>query len=245
MILYKKPDLEKIKKRPIEIKKIMIEEDFERPEYVIKSNNDRKKFVLLCEAYIRKSIEYKDYMKFLKANMDWRKCEVMTGLKCGNGKKYTIEIHHEPFTLFQITETILNKFDIEGKKYNPFAIAEEVMELHYDGKIGLIPLSKTIHELVTNDKLFIPMNYILGIDEVFGFYNDYEEFISPITKENIELKLDMSMKCGELQSDVLKAEFTYLQIDGMNLPEIPESWGKLLKENDAKSLLNALAEKTA
>lgn len=216
-----------MKKRPIKTLNITIEEKPERPIYVFKNNRDRVKFIKTCESLIRKSMEYKDYIKFLKNHMDMNKCLVLKGLNVENGKRYSIEIHHEPFTLFDIVETVLLKREYLGEGINPFLIADEVMELHYDEKIGLVPLSKTMHQLVHDDKIFIPLQLIYH--KYDKFYDEYEPFMSERLKEAIELKVNISLKCPDILSDILDPEFVYIEIDGFIFPEVPKEWVSTLK----------------
>lgn len=216
---------------------ISIDELPERPKYLFNSNRDRVKFIKMVESIVRTSPEYKAYIKFLKDDMDMSRCVILHNIYNGNGKTYTIEIHHEPFSLFAIVEIVLNKWEVLGKKFNPFLIAEEVMGLHYDGKIGLVPLTKTMHELVTVGKTFIPLHFIY--QNYVDFYNEYEPYIDDSIKDLIEYKVDMSLKCAEIQSDVLDVEFVYLDVDGFKFPEVPEEWGELLKKNSAELLENS------
>ena len=53
--------------------------------------------------------------------------------------------------------------------------ADEVMECHYLNRVGLIPLSKTIHEMVhKSDKIFIPLHLVYGrYKEFFDVYGEY------------------------------------------------------------------------
>lgn len=227
MILYNQNSTKNMKKRPIKTLNITIEEKPERPIYVFKNNRDRVKFIKTCESLIRKSMEYKDYIKFLKNHMDMNKCLVLKGLNVENGKRYSIEIHHEPFTLFDIVETVLLKREYLGEGINPFLIADEVMELHYDEKIGLVPLSKTMHQLVHDDKIFIPLQLIYH--KYDKFYDEYEPFMSERLKEAIELKVNISLKCPDILSDILDPEFVYIEIDGFIFPEVPKEWVSTLK----------------
>lgn len=236
MQLYKKPIPDKMRKRKVNTINIEIEEKPERPKYVFKNNKDRKKFILMIESLIRKSGEYKTYIRFLKNTMDWNRCAILKNAITGNGKRYSIEIHHEPFTLFDLVETVLNKFDVEGKEYNPFAIAEEVMGLHYDGRVGLINLTKTQHELLHNGRIFVPLQFIYH--DYGSFFNEYEPFMTDNLKEKIKLKVAMSMKCENIQSNILEPEFTYISVDGFNFPDIPKLWGEAIQTNLDNSLLN-------
>ena len=230
MILYKKSMASKAKERPSQLINLSIDELPEREVYNFRTPKDRVKFIKQVEATCRKSMEYKDYMKFLKRNTDLKRCTVLKGLNTEGGKKYTIEIHHEPFTLFDIVETVLNKHEDLGIKIDPLNIADEVMGLHYDGKIGLIHLSTTMHQLVHDDKIFIPLQLIYhAYDE---FYDEYEEDIDPKVKEKVQRKVDLSLKCGDILSDVLDPEFVYVDIEGMKMPEIPDEWKDALTMKD-------------
>lgn len=216
-----------MKKRDIKSIDLKIEEPPERPVYVFKSVKDRVKFIKTCESTIRKSLEYKEYIKFLKDNLDMNKCAVLKNISSGNGKRYTIEIHHEPFYLFDIVDTVIYKKEALGEIINPFTIAEEVMELHYDEKVGLIPLSKTAHELVHSDKIFIPLQLIY--QKYDKFYDEYETFIPQNLKDAIEMKVNISLKTPNILSDILDTEFIYVDVDGFQFPEVPEEWGKAIK----------------
>jgi len=61
--------------------------------------------------------------------------------------------------------------------FDSFLIASEIMRLHYAGYIGLVPLTKTLHEMAHAGKLFI------GLENVFGnfqkFFVDHREFLQP------------------------------------------------------------------
>lgn len=222
MILVKSDDVAK-KYRDRKTINIVIEELPKRPHYVFRNEKDMVKFVKKIEMMVRHSQEYRDYITWLKKNMDFNKCAILRNLRNGDGKKYTIEIHHEPFNLFQIVQTVLAKYQVEGKDINPYELANEVMELHYAGKIGLIPLSATQHELVHDGRIFIPLQQIY--QDYTGFVEMYEDFIPEKVQELIQYKVDMSMKCGSFQSSVLDTQFTYLAVDGFDFPAVPEEWG--------------------
>lgn len=233
MVLYNEKQIEKRAKieRPIETLNLHIEELPERPTYDLKSNMKLQKFVKTCEAHCRKSQEYREYMDFLKKYMDYKRCAILKGLKIENGKKYTIEIHHTPFTLFDICLAVITKRLDMHEPIHPFYIAEEVMQLHYDGKVGLVPLSITMHQCIHDDQVFLPLQYVY--QEYGVFFDEYEPWIDPMTKDKVELYAQMSVQSeGEILSNVINPTFTYLEIDGITLPQIPEEWGQILKTLD-------------
>ncbi len=220
MILCKSSDSKKT--RDIKTINISIDEMPHRPEHKFKSTKERIKFIKGVEMIVRGSMEYREYIRFLRENMDMNRCAVLQNIMAGDGKKYSIEIHHEPFTLYAIVETILDKYEDKDEFINPYTIAEEVMELHYEGKVGLIPLSTTQHQLVHDGQIFIPLQQIY--QDYHKFYEEYEPWISSDTKDLLQFKVDMSMKCEKIQSDVLDPTFVYVNIDGFDFPSVPDEW---------------------
>ena len=88
-----------------------------------------------------------------------------------------LELHHYPFTLFDIVQGVLrheygilsDREPVYKRPVNLFKVAEKVMKLHYQGVIGLIPLSLTAHELAHNGDIFIPLTdeYVLNDTTVY------------------------------------------------------------------------------
>ena len=81
-------------------------------------------------------------------------------------------MHHYPFTLFDIVQGVLrheygilsDREPVYKRPVNLLKVNEKVMKLHYQGVIGLIPLSLTAHELAHNGDIFIPLTdeYVFG-----------------------------------------------------------------------------------
>jgi hypothetical protein len=225
MILYKSNKITNRKDRPIRNLSLNIEELPQKPTYLLNGDRDRVKFNKTTSITVRRSMEYKEYIRFLKAHLDMNKCTVLKGLVTTHNRKYTIEIHHEPFSLFSIIDTVTRKREALGEPISHLDIADEVMELHYDEKVGLIPLSKTMHELVENDKVIIPLQFIY--QKYNDFYDEYEPYMDQKLKDLIEAKVNMSLECDEIQSDVLNPAFVYVEVDGFKFPEVPDEWKDL------------------
>lgn len=230
MILYRSALANTKRERPESSINISLDEKLERPTIVFNKTKDKVRFIKDVEMMVRRSDEYRDHIKFLKNNLDMNRCEVLKGLSTTNGRRYRIEIHHEPFTLFDIVQTVVNKHEALSIPLNQFMIADEVEELHYSGKVGLVPLSKTMHDLVHADKIFIPLQKIYHSYD--KFFNEYEEFMDPKVIEKLEAKVELSLKCPDILSDVLDTEFVYVNIEGVNLPEIPEEWKDAMSMKD-------------
>lgn len=230
MIMFKKGMLTNKRKRASKELAIVIEEPLAYSPPVLKTERDKVKYIKRCESIIRKSMEYKEYMKFLKLHMDMSKCTVVKNLATGDGRKYSIEIHHEPFTLFDIVDVVLNKRIQENLSTHELDIADEVMGLHYDEEIGLIPLSTTMHEAVHNDKIFIPLQLIY--QQYDTFFNIYEPHMESRLIKKIEAKLKASLLHDNVASNSLDVKFTTIRIDGYTFPQIPEDWKTILTMKD-------------
>ena len=184
MILYKQNMSEGKVVRPQRTVKVHLDEMPARFKPKYQTTKDRDKYIKTVEQTIRKSFEYRTYIQFLKQNLDMGRCIVLKNIKASSaGKHYSIEIHHEPFTLYDIVGTILNKRDQLGQPVDALSIADEVMGLHYEGKIGLIPLSKTMHELVHSGRIFIPLQYIY--QDYVAFAKEYEPYMETTLIEKI------------------------------------------------------------
>lgn len=206
---------------------IDIEEPPVRPKFMDKTPRERRKFVAKVEKIVRSSDEYKDYIKYLKTHFDMSHCEVFPNVVNGNGKKYSIEIHHEPFQLSWIVDTVIYKRQDLMENLDPYDIADEVMNLHYRGIIGLIPLCVTAHELVHSDRIAIPLQLIYQRYDIFA--NEYDLWIPEYVKDIIKLKVDLSMKCNKIQSDILENPIvTYVEVEGYEYPQVPDEWKNAL-----------------
>lgn len=229
MILYKNVNQQKRKERPIRTIDIKIEEKPERPVYsMFRNNKDRYKYCTMIKSMVRNSPEYREYISFLKKHMHMNKDVVFRNLDTSGNKRYSIELHHDPFTLMEIINVVVSKRQDLGESLNPYLVTEEVLELHYDDKVGLINLSVTAHELTEKGRIFIPLQRIYQRYDLF--VNEYEEWMDDTLKQKIELIIQMSQKCDQIVSDILDPEFVYVNIDGVEFPEVPEEWGKILKD---------------
>lgn len=153
--------------RVIEIDSINIKPEFYDVDNAL-DDKERDKFIKYVEKIVRKSPEYKTYIGFLKNELNLTKCTFMPQIDINEIKNVGLEFHHYPFTLYDLVSIIVDNKIINNEiKLDPFLISEEIMKLHYENVVGLVPLSKTVHELVHAGKLFIPLNYVFGNYEKF------------------------------------------------------------------------------
>lgn len=154
---------------------------FETEIYIMDDEKDYNKFLIDTERLIRRSYEYRAFLKYLRDNCSMNKCAYLKDVTNVEDFSIKIEIHHYPFSLFDIVDIVTKKRRYYHEYISVEAVAKEVMMLHYRTMVGLIPLSETVHELFHNNKLFIP------VDRVFGRYNLFVDYYGPFIDES---KLD-------------------------------------------------------
>jgi len=183
---------------------------------------------------IRSSYEYRKYIKLLKTEFDLTKCAFFKNIDISDGTKVSFEMHHYPFTIFDIVSIVIQdrmKDQMEdptnsekfNRVLNPFSISKEVLRLHYEGKVGLVPLTLTPHELYHAGELFIPLTK----DFVFGNYHDfideynakdygnYKEVLNLIQNKTNEI-IDGDSK---LDLEKLKIKKVYLEMGDVDFLE--------------------------
>ena len=188
-------------------------------EYIVDLTNPRtrEKFIKRVEKIVRSALEYRDYTNFLREFMDMKSCAFFKGLENEPGHKIRIEIHHEPFTLYDISKTVLNKFIEEGLVIDDLLVADEVLDIHYQNLVGLVPLSKSVHEIVHNsDELTIPLQLVYG--DYKRFIAEYSEYFDDIILDKIENKIDEARAFTPEMINKLTPEFVYVQVKGFELP---------------------------
>ena len=145
-----------------------------------------EKTISYLERLIRQSYEYKEYINYMKTELDLTKCALMPNLD-QKDLKFTLEFHHYPFNLFEIVSIIGAKMidDLkDDKKLSAFDLCEKVMEEHYRNNIGLVPLSTTIHEMAHNKALYIPMSAVNG--NYKRFMKKYSDYIDDDLKDRVQ-----------------------------------------------------------
>jgi hypothetical protein len=191
--------------------------------YDFKYYNLDIKRIKTIERLIRKSFEYRAWTVFLKTTLDLSRCAFYEGYAIDNG--FSIEIHHYPITLFDITYAVANK----GLNKDGFilsnTVAEEVCFLHYLFNISVVPLSPAAHKLYHEGALPIHPDLVKG--DYKRFLVRYNDFISDECKTRLEqMENDKKHDNQYKFPKILHKEKTYFKIEGfqnindVNLKEI-------------------------
>ena len=187
----------------------------------LKNPKDKDKFIKKVEMIVRSSLEYHELIDYLKYKMGMNFCSFFHKVsKDIYGKvKFRIEIHHEPFTLYDIVAIVLNdkiNNSSDCDRIDIYDIADEVMENHYAGHVGLIPLSVTVHELVHSGKVFIPLQFLDS--GYIQFYQKYKTSIMSMDglSDMLKAKISLSQEYAKDPSSfvsILKKKYIYVTHD--------------------------------
>jgi hypothetical protein len=178
---------------------------------------DFDKLIKNIEKIVRNSLEYRNYIKFLKTELKLNSC---TLLKNFNTDIVNIELHHYPFTLYDITEIILNYLIKVNIEFSPISVAERITKLHYENKVGLVPLTKTVHELAHNGEVFISINNVFGNIEKFIY-----EYNLGVTSQHLEkleklIELSNDENVQRINENILKEKRIGYSLENLNILRI-------------------------
>ena len=147
--------------------------EFDYLIYDLEDDKEKEKYFKNIEKEIRGSYEYRAMIKYLKENMNMDQCSFIQ-VSSRDSYAIKIEIHHYPFSLYDIVRIVYKKRCYHNEPMNVELVAKECTMLHYQLLVGLIPLSTTAHQLFHAGKLFIPVNHVLGRYRLFvDFYKKY------------------------------------------------------------------------
>lgn len=168
------------------------------------------RFVKNIEKIVRRSNEYSNIVYDLKVNKGLNACAILNNIKDSNEDESmaTIEMHHYPFTLYDICSAVLEKMLFNKEKVSSFLVAKKVIELHNDNKIGIVPLCKTVHELAHAGKVFINLNLVYGYYD--KFIEEYKDFFPDGLLDTYNKIVEMS------KNNIVYSEEDILSYKGIN-----------------------------
>ena len=179
---YSTPNLPD-KKKSIYIKFVP---EFNISDYDLSNPKELSKYFKSIERICRNSRTYKKLINFLRENVDMNKCSYFKNVDNIDTYSLKIHIHHTPLTLYDIVTTVYNKRLLNHESLSEMMVAKEVMWLHYNLFVGLIPLSETVHGSVHNGQAFIPTT------KVYGMYKTFVKLYEPyMDKELLKVLSNM------------------------------------------------------
>jgi len=120
--------------------------------------NDFIKYIKNIERLIRTSTEYKEWVKYITDVLGYTSC----ALTDEKSTEVSIQIHHHPFNLFTIVKIVLLSYINKEKEFCTFDISQDVIDLHFQNRVGYIPLVTTLHEKYHSGFLSIPIDFVHG-----------------------------------------------------------------------------------
>ncbi len=178
-----------------------------------------QKVIAYIEKILRKSYEYKQYIAYLKSELDITKCALIPTLDVKD-LDISLEFHHYPITLYDIVDTMINKYFATKKdteKVSMFDVMEDVMREHYAGNIGLVPLSTTMHEMAHSGSIKIPFSSVYG--NVDQFVAKYGQYMRPELREKVKNAKLISNKTAEEFNKKLEKNVMHYNIEYHNRKE--------------------------
>lgn len=196
--------------------------DYNLYDFDLNDEKSFKKYIQSIEKAVRTSFEYKAMVKYLREYMDMNQCAFYQNVNNTDNTKVRIEIHHEPLSLYDICIIVYNKRSAFNEPLDEEYVAKEVMYLHYNLLVGLIPLAETVHELVHASYLFVPTTAVLG--KYKEFVKMYEPYMLP---EQLEILEHIEEATKAYDSDeaktILSKNYIYIDLSGAyNMPRLED-----------------------
>ena len=184
-------------------------------DYDLYNEKDFKKYIADIERIVRQSREYKTFIQYLRSFMNMNHSYFMPNVSNIDTTKIKIELHHTPFTLYDIVMTIFNKRKDNDESLSCFLVAKEVCYIHYFLYVGLIPLSKTEHKLAHKQSLFVPIDKVLGRYD--KFIEMYDKYIPEDAMARYNTYKEMTNNYNFIQNtQILNLKPTYIQYNNNN-----------------------------
>ena len=195
--------------------------EYDIEDYDLFDDGDMKKYISSVEKDVRGSYEYKQMIQYMRENMDMNKCSFYQNVNNIDTTKIKIEIHHEPITLYDICIIVFNKRKFYHESLEEEMVAKEVMYLHYNLLIGLIPVAETVHELIHNQYLFVPTDKVLG--KYKEFVELYHPFMLPEQFDILNRIEEATNSYNNDFQDLLQRNYIYLDLSGAyNFPKMED-----------------------
>lgn len=130
------------------------------------------KFIKEVENRVRTSDEYKMWVGDLHEK-GLNRCAVLGNVMASDN--VTIEMHHYPFTLYEIVYLNARYHIDHNIKMTTFSIVDSILTEHAEQMISVVPLCKLVHILAHDGLVFIPLTsvYLGRQDEFIEKYEPY------------------------------------------------------------------------
>lgn len=161
-------------------------------------------FIKATESMIRTSKYYSRYIKYLKEDVGLNFCQVLSNIKQEDETSdIDIEMHHGPIlTLFDYVSIVIDHKLYNGEPVNTFIVADTIIDEHFKNNVQVVMLSKTVHEEVHLNNIFINTKQAFG--DLNAFLEKYKDGISDEQITKINKYIELSEKYDSYDKGVLE-----------------------------------------
>lgn len=168
-----------------------------------------KQFIKAVESVVRRSSYYSEYIGKIN-ELGITNCALLGNVSKNSETKVEVEMHHFPWTLYDIVQIHLNKAISNERKFTTFSLANDIIRDHYNNIIPLVPLCKTAHQLVHTGDAAISVKQVFG--DIHEFINKYEEYMT----DEMIIKYNKIIEYSE-NSDLLYESNNILEVEDLGL----------------------------
>ena len=161
------------------------------------SEANYKKFIRNCEMLIRRSSEYKLWRNYIIDVLQIDECMITKEKNCD----VTIDVHHHVPSLYVLVASLVNRNIEKNVEFCTFDLCKEVIELHFQNKIGYVTLLKSMHEKFHNGRLGIPAHLIKG--DYKYYMENFSRYLDEVDLETMEER----MVCKDVNCDWSRDEY--------------------------------------
>jgi len=161
-------------------------------------------FVKAVENMVRTSKYYSRYIAYLKEDIGLNFCQVLSNIKQEDeDAKVEIEMHHGPIlTLFDYICILVDWSLYHDKKISTFSMANLMLEEHFENRVQVVMLSKTVHEEVHERNVFLNTKHAFG--DLNAFIEKYKDGISQEQIDKINNYIKLCEKYDSFDKNTLK-----------------------------------------
>lgn len=148
-------------------------------------------FIKSVEKMVRFSPEYKLWVNYIVDTLGQNKCEFTGELK----GECPVEVHHHPICLYSIVKAVIDDRIRKHIQFCTFDIARDVIELHFQNKVGYVLMLSDLHAKYHNGFMQIPIEFVNG---------DYKHILLNYEMEKEEYSRILLL-CGIHKDDIVQA----------------------------------------
>ena len=156
-------------------------------------DKDFIKFIRSIERLIRGSVEYHEWVRYIKETLGHSECTLTHERSC----ETNVDIHHHPINLFTIVKSVTNSYINKEKEFCSYDIALQVIDLHFQNRIGYMPVLSDLHLKHHNGFLKLPIDHVHG---------DWMYIINNYPFEDVDLQI--VSEYSSVKSEDLKEVWT-------------------------------------